>query len=802
MRKQIIIIFIFIFIASSASFSQLIKWENNLDGIISPIVWENNQTTLKDSLTENHFSRTDSINFYGLGLKKQIPVELSGLNLDIKIGLSTRSSFSNVPFSLVFSILNNDSTIYWIAYPIASSHDWKNTSLNISIPKNFISTQNSFSIYGWNSSGKNFVDIDNFKIEFNELVQPTFLPELKYENLNNGKQLFLAGSNSFNFYGDTLNGSYSIVSPNGDTIFNNASVFLKFKKTQKDKNISSILLERPKSIHSYFTSESKKIVCEYSSKIASIYLEYLFKDNRLEIKSQIRFLKDCAILQASIIYNYGLELRKVFTKNSMIDSVNFNKEYWLDKEGVQFKGSVSDFLIYRSQQISSVQLSTVNKLAIFNCEFSYDHPFMYFPELDKSYSIFNDRSCQFFKKGDSLINSFLITEIRKNENILRVLKNPNGFFSSMVWTEHADFSDIRTQRAVNYGSEDILDGDSSIGGFVAQKIPMTKSVFYSNPEDQKNSVKDKRFSSSAISITGSESFKELLFQLKRRNFEICLHTPDPFTTTLNMAQEALLFMKDNFGSPTWIDHGYDNDPKSNREDVVCDGLVLDSKHQLSQQFLSNGVHYFWNNFYEDSAIFKNSSFNSFFSNPYLGWGNSFPTPEYFKLPNVKYPFYSWVTNYTLDPPSGDLWSFYFSQNRLNDLYKSGANIILHCYPSRVDSTTGFYDYVGDKIVVNSEFDKTLHLLRTYHDSGKIWVTTISELMNYRMELEKVKISTSLNGGCIIYNESEKTIKGVSFLTEAKKISVGEKNVVTKKFGEQTLLILTLTPKEKVVINIQ
>ncbi len=802
MRKQIFLIFIFILIGFSSSFSQLLQWENDLDGHVSSLVWENTHTVLRDSLTGNHFSRTDSLNSYGLGIKKQIPQELTFRNLDITISLSTRTLFQNIPFSLVFSIVNNDSTIYWISYPISSNSNWKSTTIKITIPRNLILPENSFSIYGWNSSGKNYVDIDNLKIEFKELVQQTFLPEIKIPENKGQGQVLLAGNNSFNFLGDTINGDYTIVSSNGDTILESASVFIKYKKSQKDKIISSLLLACPKTIHTNFTTDSKKIVCEYSSKIISVNLEYFFNGNRLEIKSHIKFLKDCAVLQASVIYKYRVELRKVFTKNSMIDSLNFNSEYWLDKEGVQFKGSLSDFLIYRNQKISSFQLSKDKKLVIFNCEYSYDHPFMYFPELDKSRSFFTDRSCQIYKKGDVLDNDFLLSEISKNKNIVRVLKNPDGYLGSMVWTEHADFSDIRTQRAVNFGSEDIINADSSTGGFVGQKIPITKSVFYSNPEDQKNSVKDKRFSTSALSITGSDSFKEFLFQLKLKKYDVCLHTPDPFTTTLKIAQDALSFMKNNFGSPTWIDHGYDNDPKSNREDVVCDGVVRNSKHDLSEQFLNNGVHYFWNNYYEDSAIFKNAAFNSFFSSPYLGWGNCFPTPEYFKLPNIDFPFYSWLTTFTLDPPNGDLWSFYFSENRLNDLYKSATNCILHCYPARVDSTTGFYTYSGDKIIVNSEFDNALHLLRSYYDSGKILVTTISELMNYRMDLEKIKISTGLDGRCLIFNEGENSINGVSFITEAKDVSAGEKNIVVKRNGLQTIFIMSLNPKEKVVVDLQ
>ena len=71
--------------------------------------------------------------------------------------------------------------------------------------------------------------------------------------------------------------------------------------------------------------------------------------------------------------------------------------------------------------------------------------------------------------------------IDSDRPLIRLMNNPDGIPASMVWTEHADFSDIRTQRAVMFGSEEIVSADSAISGFVGHGIPVTKSVFYDNP---------------------------------------------------------------------------------------------------------------------------------------------------------------------------------------------------------------------------------------------------------------------------------------------------------------------------------
>ena len=64
-------------------------------------------------------------------------------------------------------------------------------------------------------------------------------------------------------------------------------------------------------------------------------------------------------------------------------------------------------------------------------------------------------------------------------------------------------------------------------------------------------------------------FSEFLFHIAEKGSDICLHTPEQFTTTPKRLEEALLYMQMNFGSPSWIDHGNNNGPQNNREDLIC-----------------------------------------------------------------------------------------------------------------------------------------------------------------------------------------------------------------------------------------
>ena len=66
------------------------------------------------------------------------------------------------------------------------------------------------------------------------------------------------------------------------------------------------------------------------------------------------------------------------------------------------------------------------------------------------------------------------------------MKNPAGYEAAYIWTEHADYTDISTNRATYFGSEKIINADSATGGFVYFNIPVTKSVFYANPDSVTN----------------------------------------------------------------------------------------------------------------------------------------------------------------------------------------------------------------------------------------------------------------------------------------------------------------------------
>ena len=218
-----------------------------------------------------------------------------------------------------------------------------------------------------------------------------------------------------------------------------------------------------------------------------------------------------------------------------------------------------------------------------------------------------------------------------------------------------------------------------------------------------------------------------LQQLMKEGNEICLHTPDQFTSTGKLVEEACAFMKNNFNSVTWIDHGYNNGTKNNREAFVCDGLNPSSPSYSKLIWEKYGVHYFWNSYYEDfvteDSLFFD--FNGSLMHPYPGYGDAAPAPLYWKHPTRTGNFYSWMTRDLLEMHDPESWNYHFSSERLNDLVQQRAVKFEHCYPAGSIEGKGYWKKDSlNKIVITPQFEHALEQLSSYRDRGLINLTTV------------------------------------------------------------------------------
>jgi hypothetical protein len=381
------------------------------------------------------------------------------------------------------------------------------------------------------------------------------------------------------------------------------------------------------------------------------------------------------------------------------------------------------------------------------------------------------------------------------------MKNPSGFLSTYIFTEHADFSDIRTQRAVNYGSEDIINFKDAIGGFAKYKIPVTKSAFYHNPDKTNNYHFNHKFNSEVCNIKNMPNYLFMLQEMHENGYEICLHTPEESTTKLNYLEEALNYFKTHFNSKSWIDHGYDNSYNNNREDLACDGFNKLSPIYAQPLLKKFNVNYFWNCYNEDSAVFSKYGYSNNIKHPYGGFGDFMPFTDYSKHLINNETVISWQASSLLLPHDDSMWEYYYNDKTLQTVANDYDVIINHCYPARVDSLTGFYDLTDkNKFVINNKFNNMLEKLSVFRDAGKINTTTVKNFLDYNIAVENIKYTIIDEHTIKLKNGNDFKIESLSMILKANKVMVNQKSVAQKIDDHNIIFWFDLEKNAEVLVT--
>ena len=781
---------------------KLLSISNDLESSSDSLPWINQATAVKgEAFSGNYYSSTDSIKQFGLGYKGVLPKQCLNKTLHIKFSELIRANVTGNEFVMVITVSVGDSEIFWssknISSRLKSPGIWTKMEDEFDLPASMTGKNNILALYLWNKDGKSVVDIDDLKIDFEEKSMPSFLPAGYVKSEMKEGWTKISGSKEITFYYNKETGLIRILNSKGDTIINSLALITEWYDEHSKEKMQAW------NYHFYVRKDSTSE--EGNSLLLSARDEFSHSDisilagnsNEVSFNLTTVFDKPITLYRHAIVTSFTLPVKEVYKKSTLSDTADFSDEYWLDKEGFLLSNSKSSIVIYHPENISSIQINTRDKYAVINLDYSSDHPQLHFPLLKKNQNYYEDYSTSVYEKNDTVKGLFTYYSVSPEFKIAKMLTNPNGYLASFIWTEHADYTNMRTQRAIYFGSENITRLEEATGGFLKYSIPVTKSIFYANPDKVDNSDKVKFLPGPVANYKETEGYRNFLKQLDEFGIEICLHTPDHFTSDRKLLGEALDVTRREYSPVTWIDHGYDNSVQSNREDLACDGYDKKSKWYAADLWKKYGIRYFWNSFFEDSAIYKDYSFNSFFSVPYSGLDDAMPTPVYWRNKTRTDDVVHWRTTSTLDPADGSLWSYYFNDLRLNDLVNNRNNIIIHCYPARVDSTNGFYVIKNNIISANEEFNHALQKLSSYRLMKKIWLTTIRDMLNYRTSIERISYHVNSDGSISLHNSGNEIIRGVSFSTFASGVKSGEKEISTKQSGNELIFWFDIGPGENV-----
>lgn len=762
---------------------------------LSAQTWTNDFETF-DQNVWNHLNIVDGVN--RCLPNQEFNCEFSTIETNLNQSINLTINISNTPCNAfcVVSVSNGTENIFWKSFTLASTEEWNKNAFETFISRDVING-NRLMVYIWNPNRNEF-SVDDISINLTPVNQ-SFVPSIAQEtSCTNGK--VLAKTNYAQIVYSNIDNTIILRDKDGNPICLPISVLTQYIDNNDTLTIVNSSWQPTYNKH-YFNNFELTLVSD--NEICKTSLTINCNDWHFGLNCQIKttFHKTATLIRQSLIIPFVDDNFTVYRQNRKIDKDNLQDEYYIDTEGFEWNNGVCQLVVYHPKQLSSIQLNTNQNKAFLNIDYYLDHPLIQYPLSDDTSDYFVDCSAIKYGKGSRIHADFDINIGWNTNPIPRIMALPNGFEAAFIWTEHADWTDVATHRAVNFGSEQITDIENAIAGFAAHNLPVTKSVFYNNPDRVTNSDNEgNTFASPIATVKTDESFYHFLKQLKDKGFDICLHTPEIYTTTKSNLNEALSFMKNEFQSQSWIDHGYNNGSNHNREDMVCDGLNAGTPHYALGSWKQHGIRYLWNPYFEEKRPFEQYCFDNNLMQPYPGSGDALPFKQFFRLPNDE-SFTCWATTSTLEVDNDDLWSYYLSDSRLIKLVDYRSVYIAHTYPSWTNPNRGFWTTDGNgTTVIKPQFEAALQRIGSLRDKGLLLPCTVSYFLDYQNLLNNVSYEFTPESNIRITNNNDRLIEGFSLIS-ATPLSFGnDKQFETKTSGGETVYWFNLNPKEELIIS--
>ena len=803
MRHLRIITLLILLTAGLTARAQL--YRNNFDnGFTWYPPWENLVIGTDSTLSEDNLVCVcDSVREFGLGFNYPIPDTLDGRNLYLHFEADYRFPDTLGTGEIVLTIVDGEETLYWNSYHLGEfsndSAGWFHFSFEANIPNDYLQGGKVKSFL-WNSQHSR-IFVDNAELTVRLWNMPSYLPNIQHDSITEDS-FVLRQDDSLHSPLTYPIGMLTEYILDGDTV----TEYQRFIK-ERHHSFDYIAVS---TIDTTFASWAT-IFQEPNISINTLF----FKEAKLLRKTLfIPFIDSTLTIYRRNLRTENSHLSPLTSHLSPLTSHLSQSEYYLDREGFKVGEGERSIVSYHQTKVSSTQLDAANRVAYFNLDYWHDHPLIHYP-LNDTLDYFEDISYRTVEPGSKFINWVDLNIGHDIQNLPHIMPIPDGYESGIIFTEHADWSDIRTHRATYYGSERITKPSKAIGGYVYFNIPVTKSVFYNNPDQiTNNEISQGVFPGLHSTIKTDKAFERFLKQLQRLGYDICLHTPEQFTTTPSNLAEAMRYMKRHFNTVSWIDHGYKNDLIHNREDMVCDGLDSTSDYYAVDLWRENGVKYLWNTYYEENRM-ESWCFDNNLIQPYPGFDDALPNRQVTTLvgfdsssiaglaPVFEREFLTWCTPSTLDITSDGDWDFYYSPERLQRIVDNHNVHITHVYSPWVWPGRTFWTYDADStIVAQPGMNRALERIANLRDEHKMLPMTVKTYLDYYSDLLEVDYIIIDSTHIQLFNFGPNEIKGFTLLCPSPIRFEDNRYYEFRKSGDEYYIWFNLKSNDKVTIEIK
>lgn len=531
----------------------------------------------------------------------------------------------------------------------------------------------------------------------------------------------------------------------------------------------------------------------------------------IDIESKTTYIKNCQLFHQGIVIETPLSLRELHLKNRMLQDLNQKKpshDVWLWKEGCRIGSPQGEWVIQHVPDIACIEIITSGRGFVWK-SITPDHEPQILINLEhyhaqrfrqvkttkvvfsnEAFTEYNELSAPRYVNGDVVNHKFRMFLGTELPAIPRLMLTPKGFRAAHVWVEHADRTNMKTQRAVYYGNERIMRAEDAIGGFVKYGHPVTKSIFYDNPrryprnlvqlpEDDTNEAaldypgdlnKDPNDYVELSYITNLE-FRDFLDELKKLGHEICLHTATPDGKgPPEETHQVVVEIAKRYNSQTWVNHGY-TDYYGIRTCMSFEGTNPHSSYCMLKAWNENRIHYFWHAASEDFKPKKKDEIDLSHNSS----GSYTPTPLYWRAMTAGIPnnMVTWASN--------ECPLEYFKEEVIDNLIKNrGISIHHHHYPyieegvTWADTHFNFLEKDSEQFYVTTKaFNHVLSMMADRKQAGELYLTTIGEIITYWLALENIQIELRMPDGFTLINTGKQDIQGLAFVIRGDKVTCSE-----------------------------
>lgn len=464
-----------------------------------------------------------------------------------------------------------------------------------------------------------------------------------------------------------------------------------------------------------------------------IYLEYASVDCKfpLYLKVKTFFLKNRTTLERGVIF-----------------------PVWLDKQGLTLGRGQRVFHLYHLPGISSLlYMRWPHRLRIF-IDHSHDHRFVTVAEKeDKLVYVDGSNTAMEADYHHACHFSFQAGHAPIFQPVLWM--HALGHDATLIWSEHPDNNQLGTSLAVALGDSSLAPDEKPVGGFAFHQIPVTKGVFYTTDNHQNISLFDH---------PDSNVYRKLIDILcADYGYEITMHTVSSHSLIPDRTEEALAFMKLNYGNSNWIDHSAHVRPEA----LSGTGSHSDSPRYIIDLLREQGVKYAWHYGSELKYLPGRDLHDDAKGLNLLKWSKDLfaceHTPLYWRHPSRLGDIITWKSmvmgRLRHFPITGFQWLVWFLQH-LPPLVRQHGVCIVHDYPAwhyekKHADGNGIYvrkkDSGGNHFIIDPDFDHLLKHLAMLNKNRELHCTTVKQFLDYQCALEKLEFDYHPSGAVTIRN---------------------------------------------------